>query len=103
MAARTEVTALAGVGIYRQNVRIFFAQPFGRCRRGCAQNHLQPGLSQCVNSAVHPFPSELALALFQTAPGELTDAHIGEAQIAHPLRIASPYLFGPMFGIIANA
>ena len=52
MAARSEATNLAGVDIDRQNVGIFFAQPFGRRCRGRAKHDFQSGRAEHVDRAV---------------------------------------------------
>ena len=58
MAARSETTNLAGVDIDRQNVGIFFAQPFGRRCSGRAKHDFQSGRAEHVDRAVHPCPIE---------------------------------------------
>ena len=103
MASRPESPTQAGMNVDRQYVGIFFAQPLGWSRRWRAKHHLKPCRAQNIDGAIHPFPRELALAFFNAAPGELTNAHIGQAKFTHPLRIAGPHLFGPMFRIIAYA
>ena len=58
MAARSEATDLAAVNIDRQNVGIFFAQPFGRRCGGRSKHDFQSGRAEHVDRAVHPCPIE---------------------------------------------
>jgi hypothetical protein len=100
---RPEAACDAGVNINWQDFGILHAQPFGRGRGRSSQNDFQSSRTQGFNSTIHPLPRERALAPLDPAPGKLANADIGQAKVAHPLRIAGPVVFGPMFRIITDA
>ena len=102
MSPRPEPADLAGVNINRQNIRIFYAYPFGRCRGRCPQHDLEALSAEGFDRAVHPRPIKNAFAFFDPPPGEFADTHIGQPKRTHPTGVTRPKFFRPMFGIIAN-
>ncbi len=89
------------IGVER--FRIPAGQPGrGRGGRG-SENHLHAGGCTQVEEPVKEGKVKAAFLPFHNRPGKLTDAHSVNAVVQHPLQIAFPEGFIPVFRIIAHA
>ena len=102
VAARAKAARTALL-VHRDDAGMEVAQPLRRRCRRCAEHDLETFGVQHVHRAAQPVEIETALFRFKPAPGELADADMADAGLAHPARVPRPPGFGPVFGIVADA
>ena len=89
--------------INRNHVRHLINQPFGRRCGRRTEDNTKPCVAKRFNRTVKPAPIELTGFRLNPAPREFTNADARKTHFDHAPRIIGPPIFGPLFGVVANA
>src|SRR4051812_24575570 len=102
MLARTIVAAPA-FAVDGKNLGIARGQPGWRRTGWGTEHNRHPRIGQGGNGAVNPVPVPFILRRLYARPGEFTNPGVGQTHVSHLVCVYGPTVFGPLFGVIADA